>query len=458
MRLILVVLLSLIMLQCNSRSAQDQGSSHTPISDLNPIYSQYCASCHGPKLQKFKDSDWKNKYNLQSVSQIIKEGIADKGMPAFGEVLSEEQRAELADFILNYSYNEENETSDGKGNDIKTELVAEGLDIPWGMEFLPKGEMLIAERHGRLTRLSQDGNLIEIDGLPDIRAKGQGGLMDLKLHPDYSSNGWIYISYVYYDENDNSKGNTAIMRARLNNNRIVDKEIIFKAVPTVSTAHHFGCRMVLDNEGFLWFGVGDRGRRDDFPQRLDNANGKIHRIHDDGRIPVDNPFVDNPNAIHSIFSYGHRNPQGIAMHPGTGEIWEHEHGPKGGDEINLIQKATNYGWPVISYGVNYSGTKFTELTEKEGMAQPIHYYVPSIAPCGMTFVTGDKYPYWEGSILIGSLSFRYLERIKFKDGVVVEQEKLLENMDSRVRDVRMGPDGFIYVALEGPGRILKILP
>ena len=208
----------------------------------------------------------------------------------------------------------------------------------------------------------------------------------------------------------------------------------------------------------MYFSNGDRGKRDDFPQKLDNTNGKIHRLNDDGSIPADNPFVGQAGVTESIYSYGHRNPQGLAIHPQTGLIWEHEHGPKGGDEINIIEKGKNYCWPVISYGINYSGTTFTDITEKEGMEQPIHYYVPSIAPCGMTFLDSDIYPEWKNNLFIGSLSFRYLERVQLLGDKVVYQEKLLDELNSRVRNVKVGPDGYLYVAVEEPGRILKILP
>jgi glucose/arabinose dehydrogenase len=308
-----------------------------------------------------------------------------------------------------------------------------------------------------MSRFTKEKELIEISGLPPIRVSGQGGLMELKLHPKYKENGWIYISYSYIDEQNKNAGNTAIIRAKLEGNALTNIEHIYKGYPAVTTSHHFGNRIEFDNEGYMYFSIGDRGRRDEFPQSLNNSNGKIHRLFDDGRIPPDNPFVHVKGAIKSIYSYGHRNPQGLSMHPVTGEIWESEHGPKGGDEINLIQKGQNYGWPVISYGINYDGTIFTNDTAKEGMMQPIHYYVPSIAPCGQTFVTSERYKGWENNLLIGSLRFKYLERVVIEDNKVVEQERLLEGI-GRVRNVRVSPDGYIYVAIEQPGKILKIIP
>jgi glucose/arabinose dehydrogenase len=281
--------------------------------------------------------------------------------------------------------------------------------------------------------------------------------MDLEFHPDFENNDWIYISYSYIDAKDAGKGNTAIIRAKLQENSLINVETIYKATPTVSTHHHYGSRIEFDKDGFLYFSVGDRGRRDEYPQSITNSNGKMHRLLDDGRIPEDNPFVNTPEAETSIYSYGHRNIQGIAMHPVTGEIWTHEHGPKGGDEINIVQAGKNYGWPVISYGINYDGSSFTDITEKEGMEQPLIYYVPSIAPCGMAFITGNRYKGWENNLLIGSLRFEYLERCIIENNKVVEQEKLLEGI-GRVRNVKVSPDGYIYVAVENPGRILKLIP
>ncbi|MCB9333894.1 MAG: PQQ-dependent sugar dehydrogenase [Lewinellaceae bacterium] len=373
-------------------------------------------------------------------------------MPGFKVSLTENTIHELSLFIKNYDYEADyvaEVKEAGKGYTVET--VVDGLEIPWGMEFLPDGDMLIAEKNGTLSRFSKTTGLTPIKGLPRVRSAGQGGLMDLKLHPQYDENGWLYISYSYIDTENSKNGNTAIIRARLRDNALVDIQEIYRGYPAVSTNHHFGNRMVFDREGYLYFSNGERGRRDDFPQKLDNTNGKIHRLHDDGSIPADNPFVGQPDVAESIYSYGHRNPQGLALHPETGAVWEHEHGPRGGDEINIIKKGANYGWPVISYGINYNGTIFTDLTEQEGMEQPLFYYVPSIAPCGMAFLTSDKYPNWKNNLLIGSLRFHYLERLVLKDNLVIHQEKMLEELDSRVRDVRVGPDGYIYVALEGPG-------
>lgn len=426
--------------------------------NLEETYTEYCSGCHGNQLQHFKILKSAEKKSVAELAKIIKEGNVQKGMSSFSALLGDDEILKISEYIKEYDYKENQIVEIKEAKNYTTEVVIDGLEIPWGMEFLPNGDLLVAEKKGTLSRFSKAGGLTPIKGLPPIRTSGQGGLLDLKLHPNYKENGWLYISYSYIDEKDKSTSNTAIIRAKLKNDVLTDIQNIYKGTPAVKTDYHFGNRMVFDKEGFLYFSNGDRGMHFEFAQKVDNANGKIHRLKDDGTIPSDNPFAGQANSIASIYSYGHRNPQGMALHPLTGAIWEHEHGPKGGDEINIIKKGANYGWPVISYGINYNGTILTELTENEGMEQPIHYYLPSIAPCGMAFINGDVYPDWKNNLLIGSLKFQYLERLVFKDNQVIYQEKLLEEFGSRVRDVRVSPEGFIYVALEGPGRIIKLLP
>jgi len=343
---------------------------------------------------------------------------------------------------------------DPKIINYSTEVVVPNLDIPWGMVFLPDNSMLITEKSGELIHF-KNNKKVSVEGLPEIYVRGQGGLMDIELHPNYSENGWIYFSYAS-QEGEVDGGNTAIMRAKLRDNQLVDSQLLYKANPNSKQGRHFGSRLEFDNEGYLYFSIGERGNRAVNPQDITRDCGKIYRIHDDGRIPNDNPFVNSPNAKKAIYSYGHRNPQGMVKHPETGKIWIHEHGPKGGDEINIIQKGKNFGWPIISHGLNYSGTKFTDHTSLPGMEQPLFYWVPSIAPSGMTFITSDIYPEWKGNLLVGSLKFSYLERLELKNDKVIKREKLFEGM-GRVRNVRQGPDGYIYVAVEGVG-IVKINP
>ena len=365
----------------------------------------------------------------------------------------------LITLLLSFSACSQQENSSVEAESPKeinytTEIVVSDLSIPWGFTFLPDNSMLITEKTGELIHF-KDGKKITIDGLPEVYVRGQGGLLDIELHPDYNTNGWIYFSYASA-EGEGDGGNTAIIRAKLVDNELTENQLLYKAGPNSKKGQHFGSRLAFDDQGYLYFSIGDRGNRDENPQDITRDCGKIYRIHDDGRIPKDNPFVNESNAKKAIYSYGHRNPQGMIKHPETGEIWTNEHGPQGGDEINIVKAGKNYGWPVISYGINYSGTTFTEITEKPGMEQPLFYWVPSIAPSGMAIVSSDMYPDWKGNVLVGSLKFQYLEKLKLKDGIVVKREKLLEGM-GRVRSVNEGPDGFIYVGIESLG-IVKIIP
>ena len=281
-----------------------------------------------------------------------------------------------------------------------------------------------------------------------VNGGGQGGLLDIALHPDYDENGWLYLSYsISKEENDETLNTTAVSRYQLKDNSLAEEQLIFEGLPYTKTRHHYGSRLVFDNEGYLFITIGDRGARDVNPQELDLFPGKVHRVHDDGKIPEDNPFVDRANAVKSIYSYGHRNPQGMAKHPETGELWAHEHGPRGGDELNRIKKGGNFGWPIYSYGINYDGTVFTGQTSAEGFEDPVHYWVPSIAPSGMDFVTSDTYPGWKGHLLLGSLKFQYLNLCKLDGNQVVSEEILMKGV-GRLRNVKQAPDGFIYVAVE----------
>lgn len=334
------------------------------------------------------------------------------------------------------------------------EIVVLELDIPWGFVFLPDSSMLINEKDGRMIHF-KDGKKTEVQGVPDVYNRGQGGLLDIALHPNYADNGWIYITYAS-SEGDEEGGHTALIRAKLEDDTLVDRELLYKAAPNTTKGQHFGSRIVFDNAGYLYFTIGERGNRDENPQDITRDGGKVYRLHDDGSIPEDNPFVNEPDAKKAIYSYGHRNPQGMVVHPRTGDIWIHEHGPKGGDEINIIKKGANYGWPVISYGINYIGTKFTDITEKEGMEQPIHYWDPSIAPSGMAFITSDKYKDWKGDLLVGSLKFQYMDKIVLKDDNVIKEERFLDGL-GRVRSINQGPDSYIYVGIENKG-IVKLLP
>ena len=333
------------------------------------------------------------------------------------------------------------------------EVVVSDLTNPWGFVFLPDNSLLITEKEGKIIHF-KNNTKTEIEGLPEIYVRGQGGLLDISIHPNYKNNGWIYFSYAS-PKGEGKGGNTAIMRAKIKNNTLIEKELLYKAEPNTTKGQHFGSRIVFDREGYLYFSIGERGERDINPQDITRDCGKIYRLNDDGTIPKDNPFVDSKDAKKAIWSYGHRNPQGMEIHPETKDIWTHEHGPKGGDEINIIRKGKNYGWPIITYGKNYSGTTITNQTEKKGMEQPLHYWDPSIAPSGMAFISSDKYGDWKGSLLVGSLKFSYLDRCEIKNGKVVKEERLLDGI-GRVRAIEQGPDGYIYVGVENIG-IVKLL-
>ena len=342
-----------------------------------------------------------------------------------------------------------------EAKDYRTKTIVSGIDVPWGMVQLPDQNFLVSDRAGTLYYVDiNTGIKTEVKGLPKISDRGQGGLLDIVLHPDYKKNGWIYLSYSS-SEGKGRGDNTAIIRGKLKNFTFTQVERIYKASPNSTNGRHYGSRMTFDKQNFLYFSIGDRGDRDTNPQDLTRDGGKIYRLHDDGRIPKENPFVINENHKAATFSYGHRNPQGMALNPNSGQVWIHEHGPKGGDEINIVNKGKNYGWPVISYGVNYSGSKFTNLTHKEGMEQPVWYWVPSIAPSGMAFVTSNKYPDWQGHLLVGSLKFGYLVLCKIEGNKVLSAQILFEGI-GRVRNVKQMPDGFIYIATEN-NKIVRVL-
>ncbi len=459
--IVFILAFQIIQTSCSS---QNSAKEEKYLVQAAANYQNFCAGCHGDQLEKFEEKDWMYGDDLQNVINSIAYGREEMGMPAFDITFDNDEIAALAEYVKKALPEDKeilkpalsaNNIIESEVQKFLVDTVVSGLDVPWGLEFLPNGDLLIADRNAKLYRFSNN-QLSEISGLPGILVKGQGGLMDLEVHPDYDENGWLYLSYSGYGD-DQDKACTNIMRAKLDGNQLVNQEVIFDGYPDSNKGHHWGCKLEFDKNGYLFFGIGDRGSRDVNPQSLENHCGKIHRIYDDGSIPEDNPFVNTPGAMPSIYSYGHRNPQGTCMHPETGEIWVTEHGPKGGDELNLIKPAVNYGWPVISYGINYNGTKFTDLTEKEGMEQPITYWDPSIAPCGTTFVKGDRYKNWKNNILIGSLRFQYLERVVMEGQTVTHHEKLMEGI-GRVRNVEMSPDGFIYVAIEYPGKILKLVP
>ncbi len=344
---------------------------------------------------------------------------------------------------------------------VKPRVILENLGHPWSIAWLPSGEILVTEREGRLRLLSADFKRLSppIAGLPDTLAVGgQGGLFDVAVHPNYDKNGWIYLAFAEQARGASGVG-TALIRARLRDGRLVDVQPLFRMQPASRGGRHFGGRIVLDRQGYVFLTLGDRGD-EERAQRPNDHAGSVIRLHDDGRVPADNPFVGRAGSLPESFTRGNRNIQGAALHPQTGELWTHEHGPQGGDEINIIRAGRDYGWPTITYGVNYvTGTRIGEGTHKPGMEQPLHVWVPSIAPSGMAFYSGKVFPQWQGSLLVGALRGQTLVRLELKEGRVVSEERLLTNQVGRIRDVRVGPDGFVYLLTDAPdGKLIRLEP
>jgi glucose/arabinose dehydrogenase len=345
---------------------------------------------------------------------------------------------------------------------LRTTVVAQGLDSPWAVAFLPDfektGRMLVTEKPGTMRLVGTDGKLSEpLKGVPPVVSRGQGGLLDVALHPKFEDNRLVYWSYS--EAASSGSGNsTAVARGRLDAaaGALRDVKVVFRQAPKVASNMHFGSRLVFDREGRLFITLGDRGSRRDDAQTLDNHHGKIVRIADDGGVPPDNPFVGQAGALPEIWSYGHRNVQGAALHPATGTLWIDEHGPQGGDELNIPPKGSNHGWPVITYGREYGiGTKIGEGTAREGIVAPLTHWIPSIAPSGLAFVTGDRHAAWKGQALIGSLKFGQLVRLELDGDRVVREHR--HDAGARVRDVRQGPDGHLYL-LTDDGELRRIEP
>ena len=341
--------------------------------------------------------------------------------------------------------------------------VATGLDHPWGLAFLPDGRMLVTERPGRLRIVDRAGQLgPPVTGVPEVDARGQGGLLDVALDPDFPTNGLVYLSYAEAGTGaDAGKNGTAVARGKLAGNQLTGVTVIFRQRDKKDSQAHFGSRLVFDRQGRLYITLGDRLSHRDEAQHLGSHLGKTIRIEADGRVPADNPFVKTPGALPEIWSHGHRNVQGAALHPDTGELWTHEHGPQGGDELNIDLAGRNYGWPVVTYGVEYgSGRRIGEGTTKAGMTPPLTHWTPSIAISGMAFLTSTRYPGWQGrQLFIGALRAQTLVRLQLDGQRVVREERLLNDLGERIRDVRQGPDGWLYLLTDSSkGRILRLSP
>jgi glucose/arabinose dehydrogenase len=438
------------------------------------LYKENCASCHGDQMQgasapSMLDDIWLSGGDDDSLARSIRNGFPDRGMPAWGALIPEkeiramviymrEMRARHDSGQLTFAEPKDSVTASSALHSYQVNTWLDGVNEPWSMAFLPDGGALVTEKRGRLLRFGADRKVVgRIEGLPEIDNDGQAGLFEVLLHPRYAENGWVYLAFSDLTRNqDNQKVSiTRVIRGRLQGQQFVDQETIFAAKLEhyrKAGGVHFGGRLAFDRAGYLFFTIGDRSA---MAEAQDNTrpNGKVHRVHDDGRIPADNPFVGQPNAVESIWSYGHRNPQGLAFHPETGQLFDLEHGPRGGDELNLVERARNYGWPVISYGMNYDGSTLTTLTAKQGMEQPVVYWVPSLGVCGMNFYSGNEFPRWQNNLFIASLAAQELRRLEVVGGKVVYQEIIFKNL-GRIRHVITGPDGALYVLL--PSRIARV--
>lgn len=435
--------------------------------EIVELYDEWCATCHGAGMKggnssSLADSEWLYGSDNASIISSIKFGIEEEGMPAFNEVISDDEIEELLLFIREeekkYTVHEYETltTISTYDYEIKVEVYAEDLDEPWGMTFLDPATALVTEKPGRL-RIIKNGKLLDnpVKGIPEVLDRGQGGLLDVAVDPEYEKNGWVYLSFSHEVNGD---AMTKLVRGKISDFTWTDEQVLFEAPYNlyIGTRHHYGSRTVFDKHGYLYFSIGDRGRRD-MAQNLFKPNGKVHRINRDGSIPEDNPFIGIENSIKSIFCYGNRNPQGLAINPVTGELWAAEHGQKGGDELNIIRGGNNYGWGVITYGRNYDGTVSTEFKKMEGMEIPALYWTPSIAVCGIDFYTGDLFSEWKNDLLVGALKYEEVRLLDIEDDHVIHQEIILKNQ-GRVRDINCGPDGAIYIVLNEPGKILRLTP
>jgi glucose/arabinose dehydrogenase len=353
----------------------------------------------------------------------------------------------------------ENSSFASSAGQLEVQAMASGLVHPWSLAFLPDGRMLVTERPGRMRLVTPEGQLSPpLKGVPEVFASGQGGLLDVIIDKSYAQNKTIYFCFA---ERTGSGGRTAVARAKLNdgNGRLDEVKIIFRQEGPLSSGNHYGCRIVQANDGNLFVTLGEHFSYRDEAQNLGNHLGKLIRITPDGSAPADNPFVGRADAKPEIWSYGHRNEQGLAINPASGDLWEIEHGPRGGDEVNIIGKGRNYGWPVIGYGIDYSGAKIHDSTSKGGMEQPVKYWVPSIAPSGMTFYSAKLFPKWTGSLFTGALNGKMLVRLSLNGNAVTGEERLLQNLNERIRDVRQGPDGALWLLTDNSaGRILRVSP
>ncbi len=458
-------LVIMLTLPLPAKADMEQGSK---------IYQEHCATCHGEKLEgglgsSFTDHIWNYGAQTEQISRNVKFGLPDLEMPPWKDNLSDDDIKSVVGYIM--SQEKKSKLSKPEiASHITTELYNLRVDIldqslvdPWAIAFISENKALVTDRPGKIYLMLN--GVIQKDAIKDtpddVAYGGQGGMLDLVLDPDYGDNGWIYLSYSHALGRGSlfrTKSMTRIVRGRIKDGHWVDQQVLFQAPEEYYTTsgRHFGSRITFDDRGRLYFSVGDRGDRDQ-AQDLSRPNGKIHRINRDGTIPDDNPFVGQDGVMSSIFSYGNRNPQGMATHPATGEIWAAEHGPKGGDELNHIRAGRNYGWPVITFGVNYIGTTISEYTEKPGMEQPVIHWTPSIAVADIDFYNGKMFPEWQNNLLVTSLKYRDFRRLVIEGDKVIHQEILLKDM-GRVRSITVSPAGALYLLMVDPSLILRLTP
>ena len=449
---------------------------------INEFYALNCANCHGKKLEggqtpannkvpSLLDDEWLHGGDDESIAKSIRNGYPEKEMPAWSAAMSDKEIRAMVVYIREQEFlfrrgdtkiekRPEDLVAKSKLHNFQLHPWVSDLAEPWSLAFLPGKKALVTEKKGYLY-LIDNGKLAPrpLIGVPLVDTGGQAGLYDVVPHPDYEKNGWLYLAFSDPQKRDGQPVSlTRIVRGKIKDNAFVDQETIFQAPVEVypkAGGVHFGGRIAFDGKGYLFFTIGERGTGTN-AQNLAVPMGKVHRIHDDGRVPDDNPFRKDPKAFPTIWSYGHRNPQGLAYHSATGALYDIEHGPRGGDEVNLVLPGRNYGWPIITWGMDYPGTPIGEgITAKEGMEQPVKYWVPSIAPCGANFYTGDLFPKWKDNLFVASLAGEQLVRLEINEGKLVADEMLFRDL-GRIRDVVSGPDGALYVLL--PTRIARITP
>jgi len=463
---------------CQAQSTNPTVGNASNASPGMTYYQNYCSNCHGRKMEGGNGgglraaADFQHGFEAEAIFKNIKNGIPNLGMPAYGTTLSDAQITALVEVIKNPQQQVQSaattatapQASSGRRErpklrtldyEVKVEVWAEKLDTPWAIDFIDARTALVTEKNGPL-RTIVDGKLLPdpVQGTPKVRANGQGGMLDVAVDPEYASNGWIYLGYSHAGERG---AMTRIVRGKIRDNTWVDEQTIWEAAPDNYTESgiHFGCRIVFGPDGKLYFSVGERGDQKK-AQDLAMPNGKIYRLNRDGSVPEDNPFLDK-GTFKGVFSYGHRNPQGLAFHPLTGELWDVEHGPRGGDELNIAKAGQNYGWPEITYGINYNGKIITRERVRPGLQQPIHFWRPSTGVGGCQFYTGDLFPFWRNQLLVTSLARRDLRLLQIQEGRVLHEEILFQDL-ARAREAVTGPDGAIYVVINDPGEILRLTP